>query len=267
MSPSLLNLAEIDTPLTKPTKLFGRLEAINLYLPFTFILIVAFFLIRGTNLNLRELDYLFIAQQYIFLNATHAFFTFSLIVAVPEVRHFMKLSLKQHSWWVFLGLVLIFSTILVAYFNRQYYTSPRLLLLPKVIFTYLIARHGIGQTFGLSMQYNAKITPSLNIRNSAAIATLEARERKFYKYLLSIVVCGLIFNKFLPSLSAIFFYFLSFAAFLLSIFFYWIVLQYPGKVWLNKKIYFLRIFLYPFSFISHHFIIAIGCLHGVEYLF
>jgi hypothetical protein len=231
-----------------------------------------FFLVAGIALIFKnpvasetELIWSFITA-YLFFDSTHVLFTFIFLFTLPEAKNLFRDSLKSRRTWIFTSLFLCVFLPLFFVLKRHNFIGPWAVDILFTIPLFLFARHSIRQIFGISMLYNVQAQYFLDRSERERIASVEKRERK----LLGFFVAAWVLYVFCKQTSLKVFHLESIplyaALFLLGIFFCMLT-QYRGVLWRNKKIYLVRLLLFPLAFFSPLGMMGVAAVHGTEYLF
>ena len=243
------------------THILGPFEKINLYLPFLFIAVSLYYLLLGHRQTVDETWAWNIVAAYIFFNASHVGLTFIILLFIPEGQSLVKKSLLQKKPIVVLSIFVLVYLFSISLLKKQMAFSSPILLLIFFIPVLLLNWHTLKQSFGMLMLYNSKFS-----RASSAPTFNELKiERILFQSLTGLYVIyqfdriiykeNLLINRhiwlcliFLASFATIYFVFkISFLK--------------------NKKIYILRLLLYPLGMVSPVAAAGIRATHGLEYTF
>lgn len=255
--------------LSQKSSVFGRYEHFNLILPVIFLLacvIVAYLeSISGaaegqSKQNIKALIAL------LGFNSTHTLFTFFICTIVPETRQYIQESWSRKEAWVFIfiGLVVILPLVQLVRLNHwlNEWSEIGVLIVTLILFL----QHAIKQTFGLSALYSKQGHLELSEADKHLVQKLQRKESFYFRPL--IVLAGvLLTSRFIPQIfTATQIKIFSSLTLLPVIMIFHTVFQYPGKSWTYKKVFLIRLFLYPLIGYSWLAAPALGALHGIEYV-
>ncbi len=260
-------MAALDSATSKAYRIFGGFEHFNLVLPVVFIVASILTASFSYQFSSSEQSLLVFLRMYVFFNATHIFFTFVFLLYLPEGRQLIgeAWNLKKH-WFAGFAFLLFFLP-LCAILPQLLTLSPlvlfALLFVPKLLFF----RHSIGQNFGMSLLYNKEAMTKLSPKEKDRLLKFEKQERLYFKVFIILLVtyhfCKDI--DFMRGMihPGIWFVMLTITCtFIIAK-----IWNFPSKNLLYKKLYSVRLLLYPLTIVSPVAIAGAGAAHGAEYFF
>ncbi len=258
-------------PKSLQTTLFPlRYERINLWLPFIFVLPIAWDLLYSPLIDAETKSILMMATKVLLLNHVHIFFTLALYLFAPEVKLWIKekASSSKHfkiRWWALtVGLFLLFYLGLPALSKQPEANLVYRLLIAATLIVGL--HHNYSQMLGISLAYNQIFQKTLGSEELfKRVGTLAKIERFLFSTTITVQFIGFLAKSILEP-SNIITNISNPTVFVLAGCTVLVGLLYPPS-FKNKKIYVLRYALIPFLTHSYFALIALLALHGIEYLF
>lgn len=243
--------------------LFGALENYVIFLPIVFLTISVVYIFLNFNFLHTYEYYLVFSRKFIFLNATHTILTIVYMFLFLEGKNFIKrfwANKKSKVYMLLFVLYLCLSYPMIMFLQNNY-IKFFLLLLPNFFYF----RHNVKQIMGISLLYSLKAKTILNNETLNNLKTITKRERQLMTILTSLIVATLLFLAYpSPPDSNVIVIFLILQVLIISILF-WHILKNKGKIWRNKKLYLLRLYLLPLSLVSPLAVVGCGAAHGTEY--
>jgi hypothetical protein len=265
-------ICEDSQQFTDPKKiaLFSpKIEALNLYFPLFFIVVMIWELVTLHEFTNPEKNYGTFISKILFFNHIHTYFSLALVLLSPEIRGWFSRKNGTDRLFLlkFIGLFLFFFVLFrwIEPFLRQQggYSWALAAILAWVIFAEF--HHSLYQSLGLSLSYIRKfeLDPDKNFSNLAKLRRLERAERLLCRSILILKIAMILLLGFQISNLKFFYLCLGGIALCVSGLFA-IGLSYPNAM-INKKIFMVRYIFYPLMPFSYIASFAWSSLHGVEY--
>ncbi len=233
-------------------------EGIYLGMPLLFIVIAIMELLGFSSLNTMEIDDLRLIVAITFLNSLHILFTYYLVIHVPVYNKLL------HSSKVKNRILLLVAMVVFLKWIEIFFLGP-LSVFAKYIFLFAALFHVGMQFFGMSQLYNFK----LQCKNSSHGEYLPKRKTELFliQVFMAVTFIYLLIFRFthlgLPVLELSIVCNLIFAIiFLKLLFLYKKNLRYLTL----KSVFWSRILLLPLGVTSNYAMLALGIIHGTEYL-
>lgn len=254
---------------SSPITIFSsRLEKVNLFFPIVLLVILAWELLSGHVYTNDQKKIALFSAKILFLNHVHIYFSFALILFVPEMRNWVREKNVENQFFL-LRWLFVFLAVFGLYwwgfrFIRQNSSDLTLLKFLLLLTTIVGLHHNYSQTLGLSLAYNhAAKTPAL-APEKALILRLVFLEKVLLKLLMALHFTLMLAALLRPSSSTLF-AIIKVAMPLLAIAAVVIGWMYPQE-YRNKKLFMLRYVFFAFIPVSFTALIAVLAIHGVEYL-
>lgn len=232
------------------------IEKINLFTPLLFFALMIWEYSTAKVFSANERTIALYITKVVFLNHLHVYFTFAMMLFLPEVRDWIKTVDSK-------GSVSVWTRVLIAY---CIFLSLNILIIKRLnpniyifatlslVFTLYAVHHGLLQFYGISRMY----------KNSRSV---ELYEKPAIYFIFFIVAIQMGLRVFLPKTFDQFATPLTALSLLVFVGLFCTILK-QHKLIKTNKVYYISRYLF-IIFIPTFFTasIALACLHGIEYLF
>jgi len=244
-------------------------ERICLFIPLLFFAFAAAQSFYHWKFTEFHNDILFFVAKLFLFHHVHIFFTFAMLMSIPEYKSWAKDRSNFKLEWslIFVGFWLCFAFLtpyLKSNSNFSFYSQ-----LLALIFLAYSNHHVVSQFFGLSLLYNKALIKHVPMTEQKRKFLLRT-ELIEYSLLLVSMFCVILYwqrhiiTKAIPQLPVHLLPYISLAAVLVNFF-----ISLKSTPWSrsNKSFYLLRTFLIPLSAISIFGVLGFMVAHGFEYFF
>ncbi len=207
-------------------------------------------------------------MSYLFFDVTHHIFSFTTLFVLPEGRRFLKADLRQRRSRYVLCIAVFFAFAAWKTVGLLKQPLPPIVVdIGTAFVVFLWARHSLGQTFGISLLFNQAARKNGDEQGRAQLATLEKKERFLFQLFLFVGILSR-FNSRAHYLKTGYEIdtVVSIALGLIAFAILFLTFRIPGPAFLRKKLFLTRLFFYPLVFWSPLAGLALGSMHGSEYL-
>lgn len=219
------------------------------------------------NVSAQSTIFVFLTG-FLFMNITHVFFTFAMLIYIPEFRVliFKKMKSKAAFLIVPMFIMILFWSVAKVFFKAPdlggYAREPYEII--SLLLSSIFAIHSSAQVLGLSMLYNKNNISKIDPPHLEKHFLCEKRERQLFFLLFIALVLRFIIPVFQKNGQE--FKELSFFICLTLVSAIWInSFFYPEIRHSNKRFFLMSLFLFVFAFTSPLAFFGAQCLHGLEY--
>lgn len=242
-------------------------EKINLYSAVILFVPVIYISFRYPWLGVESDLIIRIIVYYLLGNFTHTFFTYFLLLKIPEFKQLAVQSFREDRVWPKVAVIFSVSLFLLGALKVIYGPEHSIVYFGFILISPLAAIHHISQVRGMSVMYDRAADFD---KESTDRSMYVDKNRKWQSNLFKILTITMalfvplkqIDSKIIPNIDYIF---LSFTALICLVIFV-LAVQEPTHKVSNKSTFLLRLFYFPFVMISPIALAANRALHGIEYI-